>query len=56
MPLKISTESNTEEPLTRTQKQLVNLHNALTKEAKLQGLAKYQVGEILLFGGNFASL
>jgi len=29
--------------LTRTQKQLLNLHNALIREAKMQGLAKYQV-------------
>jgi hypothetical protein len=30
-------------PLARTQKQLLNLHNALIREAKMQGLAKYQV-------------
>jgi hypothetical protein len=29
--------------LARTQKQLLNLHNALIREAKMQGLAKYQV-------------
>jgi len=29
--------------LARTQKQLLNLHNALIREAKIQGLAKYQV-------------
>jgi len=29
--------------LLRTQKQLLNLHSALIREAKIQGLAKYQV-------------
>jgi hypothetical protein len=47
----MSDESNTDEgrgskPVTRTQEQLLNLHNALIREAKLQGLAKYQVGVI----------
>ncbi|KDR14284.1 uncharacterized protein LOC110834656 [Zootermopsis nevadensis] len=47
IPLEISDNNNTDEvrgtkPLTRTQKQLLNLHNALIREAKLQGLAKYQ--------------
>jgi hypothetical protein len=47
-PLEIAEESNTEEsqgmePLARTQRELLDLHNALIREAKLQGLAKYQV-------------
>jgi hypothetical protein len=31
------------EPLARRQEELLDLHNALIREAKLQGLAKYQV-------------
>jgi hypothetical protein len=47
-PLKIPDGSDTEEgqgakPLAQTQKELLNLHNALIREAKLQGIAKYQV-------------
>lgn len=59
--LEISDDSNNKEgrgakPLTRTQKQLLNLHNALIREAKLQGLAKYQVSIKLLFRNHLASL
>jgi hypothetical protein len=47
-PLQIYEEINTKDgggkkSLARTQKQLLNLHNALIREAKIQGLAKYQV-------------
>jgi hypothetical protein len=47
-PLQIYEEFNMKdggEPksLALTQKQLLNLHNALIREAKMQGLAKYQV-------------
>ena len=47
-PLQISEETDikdgdgTKSPA-QTQKQLLNLHNALIREAKMQGLAKYQV-------------
>jgi hypothetical protein len=46
-PLKIYEENIKDgggtKSLARTQKQLLNLHNALIREAKIQGLAKYQV-------------
>jgi hypothetical protein len=47
IPLQISDETNINDgsgkkPLARTQKQLLTLHNALIREAKMQGLAKYQ--------------
>jgi CHAD domain-containing protein len=47
-------QSNTEEgqgakPLARTQKELLNLHDALIREAKLQGIAKYQVRTLRAF-------
>jgi hypothetical protein len=47
-PLEIAENGNSEEDRevelhARTQKELLDLHNALIKEAKLQGLAKYQV-------------
>jgi hypothetical protein len=47
-PLQIYEEINTKDgggtkSLARTQKQLLNLHNALIREAKIQGLDKYQV-------------
>jgi hypothetical protein len=47
-PLEVPEESNTEEsqvmgPVARAQGELLDLHNALIREAKLQGLAKYQV-------------
>jgi hypothetical protein len=46
--LEIPEDSNTAEdlevkPLARTQKELLSLHDALIREAKLQGIAKYQV-------------
>ena len=46
-PLRLSEEINKDgggtKPLARTQQQLLNLHNLLIREAKMQGLAKYQV-------------
>ena len=47
-PLRLSEEINIKDgggtkPLARTQQQLLNLHNLLIREAKMQGLAKYQV-------------
>jgi hypothetical protein len=47
-PLRLPEEINIKDgggtkPLARTQQQLLNLHNLLIREAKMQGLAKYQV-------------
>jgi hypothetical protein len=47
-PLRISKEINIKDgdgvkSPARSQKQLLNLHNALIREAKMQGLSKYQV-------------
>jgi hypothetical protein len=47
-PLQISKEINIKDgggvkSVARSQKQLLNLHNALIREAKMQGLSKYQV-------------
>jgi hypothetical protein len=60
MPLQISKEINIKDgggtmSLVRSQKQLLNLHNALIKEAKMQGLSKYQVSLLPLVFGELAS-